>query len=118
MTGDNFCGGLVQHSHGSHGGINPGLLRDTFLNGSGDNAGAKRLSQQQAITSFRAAVRKYLVGMNQAGDRIAELGFVIVQFASIILDNPPARIFSKMSRSPFSGKQTKAIAVSGRPPIA
>src|ERR1700751_1916148 len=38
--------------------------------------------------------------------------------ASIILERPPARICPRISRSPFSGKQTMASELMGRPPIA
>src|SRR5947207_2456970 len=39
---------------------------------------------------------------------------MMVQPASIIFARPPARIRSRISRSPFSGKHTRASPVSGR----
>ena len=58
------------------------------------------------------------IGAGSSVPGLVAYTFCVFVLASIIFDNPPARIRSRISRSLFSGKQTNAIAVSGFPPMA
>ena len=60
-----------------HGGANPSEVGVAAFDGGGDDAGADRFGEDEAIARLRGAVGEDLLRMNRAGDGVTELHLVI-----------------------------------------
>ena len=69
--------GLVQRRHRLHGGVDPLLLGDAFLDRGRNYACAERLGEQQLIAGLRALIRQHALGMNHSRNGISEFCFFI-----------------------------------------
>ena len=124
---DRFGRGLVQRAHRRHRVIDDAVWRAAELDRGADDAGAKRLGQDQPIARLRAGVREDACRIDSAGDRVAELDLVIVDrvsaeqrdagFAQLVETAAKDRGDGFGVETIF-GKAAMASAVSGRPPIA
>ncbi len=72
-----FACRAVQRQHGGDGGIHVALGGDAALHGGGDDAGAKRLGENQRVAGARAGIGLDAIRMNGSGYRIAELDLVV-----------------------------------------
>ena len=114
----------VQRGHGFDGGINPFLFRLPFLNGSRNYAGSQSLGQDE-MSPASLHVGPDVFGWI-AGNGVAELDFWIADAMAADHRASGLHHLGKATRQdllqdfqiPFSGKQTSASALSGRPPMA
>ena len=74
---DHLGGGLVQRGHGADGGVDPRGLGLAALDGGRDHAGAERFGEEQRVARLGAAVGKHALRVDSAGDRVAELDFLV-----------------------------------------
>ena len=124
---DHLSSPLVQRSHRPHRSVNPCCLGFAFLDRGRNHARADCLSEQQRIPRLGAGIgqnffRMHDVPVTEYPNLVSSSRMlcppITVHPASIIFDNPPARMRSRISRSAFSGKHTRASEVSGFPPMA
>src|SRR5260370_42375990 len=68
---------FIQCSHRLNGTIDPRWFGLAILDRSRNHSGAQRLRQHQSVTSLGTAIGKNFLWMNQAGDGVSKLGFVV-----------------------------------------
>src|SRR6267154_4297997 len=77
LFADQLRGLSVQSSHRLNGSVDPSWLSFNILNRGRDHSGAERLCQNQGVAGLGASVGKNFLWMNQAGDSVPKLGFVV-----------------------------------------
>ncbi len=82
LGGDYFGSRLVQRCHGGDRRVDPGLPGCFLLDGSRDHPRAEGFGEQQSVAGLCAAVGENSLGINQAGDGVSELGFVVADAVS------------------------------------
>ena len=75
--GNYLGGGFVQRRHAADGAVDPGRLGRAFLDCGRDHARAEGFGEDETVAGQRSGVADDAIGVDEAGDGVAELDFFV-----------------------------------------
>src|ERR1700674_2623183 len=87
---DYFHSLFVQRGHRLNRGLDPCWLRFAFFYRGRDHARAQRLGKEESIAGLGAGIGEDSFGMDDAGNRVSELGFLIAN--AVAADHSASRL--------------------------